>query len=96
MSANLLQNLTNSLTSLYFNDVTKLKEVLGYKLSEFRFSFFSLSNEYSTNFIMFKSLTESLNSVFNKLRGKSIISEDDFNLAMREIRMALIEADVSP
>lgn len=44
---------------------------------------------------MFKSLTESLNSVFNKLRGKSIISEDDFNLAMREIRMALIEADVS-
>ncbi|MGL9688288.1 MAG: signal recognition particle protein [Wolbachia sp.] len=44
---------------------------------------------------MFKSLTESLNSVFNKLRGKSIISEDDFSLAMREIRIALIEADVS-
>lgn len=44
---------------------------------------------------MFKSLTESLNSVFSKLRGKSIISEDDFNLAMREIRIALIEADVS-
>lgn len=44
---------------------------------------------------MFKSLTESLNSVFSKLRGKSIISEGDFNLAMREIRIALIEADVS-
>ncbi|MGL9726363.1 MAG: signal recognition particle protein [Wolbachia sp.] len=44
---------------------------------------------------MFKSLTENLNSVFNKLRGKSIISEDDFNLAVREIRIALIEADVS-
>lgn len=44
---------------------------------------------------MFKSLTESLNSVFNKLKGKSIISEDDFSLAMREIRIALIEADVS-
>lgn len=44
---------------------------------------------------MFKSLTESLNSVFSKLRGTSIISEDDFNLAMREIRIALIEADVS-
>ncbi|QKX02560.1 signal recognition particle protein [Wolbachia endosymbiont of Dirofilaria (Dirofilaria) immitis] len=44
---------------------------------------------------MFKSLTESLNSVFNRLKGKSIISEDDFNLAMREIRIALIEADVS-
>ncbi len=44
---------------------------------------------------MFKSLTENLNSVFNKLKGKSIISEDDFNLAMREVRIALIEADVS-
>ncbi|WCR57996.1 signal recognition particle protein [Wolbachia endosymbiont of Ctenocephalides felis wCfeJ] len=44
---------------------------------------------------MFKPLTESLNSVFNKLRGKSIISEDDFSFAMREIRIALIEADVS-
>lgn len=44
---------------------------------------------------MFKSLTDSLNSVFNKLRGKSLISEDDFNEAAREIRMALIEADVA-
>ncbi|WP_341808166.1 signal recognition particle protein [Wolbachia endosymbiont (group E) of Neria commutata] len=44
---------------------------------------------------MFKSLTDSLNSVFNKLKGKSVISEDDFNLAMREIRIALIEADVA-
>jgi signal recognition particle subunit SRP54 len=43
---------------------------------------------------MFKSLTDSLNSVFNKLKGKSFVSEDDFNLAMREIRIALIEADV--
>lgn len=44
---------------------------------------------------MFKSLTEGLSSVFNKLRGKSIISEDDFNEAAREIRIALIEADVA-
>ncbi|MDD9336701.1 MAG: signal recognition particle protein [Wolbachia sp.] len=44
---------------------------------------------------MFKSLTDSLNSVFNKLKGKSVISEDDFNLAIREIRIALIEADVA-
>ena len=44
---------------------------------------------------MFKSLTDSLSSVFNHLKGKSVISEDDFNLAMREIRIALIEADVA-
>lgn len=44
---------------------------------------------------MFKSLTDSLSSVFNHLKGKSFISEDDFNLAMREIRIALIEADVA-
>ncbi|MDG7056469.1 MAG: signal recognition particle protein [Wolbachia endosymbiont of Meromenopon meropis] len=44
---------------------------------------------------MFKSLTESLNFAFNKLRGKSILSEDDFSVAVREIRIALIEADVS-
>ncbi|MCV3769533.1 MAG: signal recognition particle receptor subunit alpha, partial [Wolbachia pipientis] len=44
---------------------------------------------------MFKSLTESLNFIFNKIKGKSIISEGDFDLAMREIRIALIEADVS-
>ncbi|MDN5248371.1 MAG: signal recognition particle protein [Wolbachia endosymbiont of Tyrophagus putrescentiae] len=44
---------------------------------------------------MFKSLTENLSTVFNKLKGKSFISEDDFNLAMREVRIALIEADVA-
>ncbi|UIP91450.1 cation:proton antiporter [Wolbachia pipientis] len=35
ISANLLQNLTNSLTSLYFNNVTKLKEVLSYNSVSF-------------------------------------------------------------
>ncbi|WFW29874.1 MAG: signal recognition particle protein [Wolbachia endosymbiont of Menacanthus eurysternus] len=44
---------------------------------------------------MFKLLTDGLNSVFNKLMEKSVISEDDFDFAMREIRIALIEADVS-
>lgn len=44
---------------------------------------------------MFKSLTDSLNSVFQKLRGKSILSEDDFNASVRQIRVALLEADVS-
>jgi signal recognition particle subunit SRP54 len=44
---------------------------------------------------MFKSLTDNLSAVFNKLKGKTLISEDDFSLAMREIRIALIEADVA-
>ncbi len=44
---------------------------------------------------MFKSLTDNLSAIFNKLKGKTLISEDDFNLAMREIRIALIEADVA-
>ncbi|WP_339048312.1 signal recognition particle protein [Candidatus Mesenet endosymbiont of Phosphuga atrata] len=44
---------------------------------------------------MFKSLTDNLNSVFQKLRGKSILSEDDFNASVRQIRVALLEADVS-
>ncbi|EAL58114.1 oxidoreductase, putative, partial [Wolbachia endosymbiont of Drosophila ananassae] len=35
MSANVLQNLTNSLTSLYFDNITKLKEVLGYNSVSF-------------------------------------------------------------
>ena len=32
---------------------------------------------------------------FDKLRGKGRLTEDDINLAMREIRMALLEADVN-
>uniref|UniRef100_A0A3B0JI93 Hydrogenase-4 component B n=1 Tax=Wolbachia endosymbiont of Aleurodicus dispersus TaxID=1288877 RepID=A0A3B0JI93_9RICK len=35
ISANLLQNLTNSLTNLYFNNITKLKEVLSYNSVSF-------------------------------------------------------------
>ncbi|WP_410542580.1 proton-conducting transporter membrane subunit [Wolbachia endosymbiont of Tetranychus urticae] len=35
MSANVLQNLTNSLASLYFNNITKLKEVLSYNSVSF-------------------------------------------------------------
>ena len=43
-----------------------------------------------------KDLTEKLTSaVFNKLRGKGHLSEADVKEAMREIRLALLEADVS-
>ena len=43
----------------------------------------------------FDSLSEKLNNVFKKLRGKGRLSESDIKEAMREVRLALLEADVS-
>ena len=43
----------------------------------------------------FDNLTEQLNSVFKKLRGKGRLTAADVKEAMREVRMALLEADVS-
>ena len=43
----------------------------------------------------FEGLSEKLNSIFRDLRGKGRVSEEDIKLAMREVRMALLEADVS-
>ena len=43
----------------------------------------------------FEGLTEKLSAVFKKLRGKGRLSESDVKEAMREIRLALLEADVS-
>ena len=43
----------------------------------------------------FEGLTEKLSATFKKLRGKGRISESDVKEAMREIRLALLEADVS-
>jgi len=43
----------------------------------------------------FESLSEKLNGVFKKLKGKGVLSEADVNEAMREIRLALLEADVN-
>ena len=43
----------------------------------------------------FDSLSEKLNNVFKKLRGKGRLSENDIKEAMREVRIALLEADVS-
>ena len=42
----------------------------------------------------FESLSEKLNSVFKKLRGKGRLKEADIKEAMREVRLALLEADV--
>jgi len=43
----------------------------------------------------FEGLTEKLSAAFKKLRGKGRLSEADVKQAMREIRLALLEADVS-
>lgn len=43
----------------------------------------------------FESLSEKLNAVFKKLRGKGRLHEADIKEAMREVRLALLEADVS-
>ena len=43
----------------------------------------------------FEGLTEKLSAAFKKLRGKGRITESDVKEAMREIRLALLEADVS-
>ena len=44
---------------------------------------------------MFESLTEKLESIFKKLKGKGLLKEEDVELALKEIRLALLEADVN-
>ena len=43
----------------------------------------------------FESLTDKLQNVFKKLKGKGILSEADVKLALKEVKMALLEADVN-
>ena len=43
----------------------------------------------------FEGLTSRLQNVFSKLRGKGKVSEEDVTAAMREVRLALLEADVN-
>jgi signal recognition particle subunit SRP54 len=44
---------------------------------------------------MFGTLNEKLEKIINSIRGKAIISEDDLDVTLREIRIALLEADVA-
>lgn len=44
---------------------------------------------------MFDSLSDKLGNIFSSLRGKTRLSEEDVNTAAREIRVALLEADVA-
>jgi len=44
---------------------------------------------------MFDTLTGKLETVFKKLRGRGVLKEDDVKEALREVRLALLEADVN-
>lgn len=44
---------------------------------------------------MFESLSEKLTAVFENLKRRGKLSEDDVDLAMREVKLALLEADVN-
>lgn len=44
---------------------------------------------------MFDSLTEKLESIFKKLKGRGLLKEEDVDAALKEVRLALLEADVN-
>jgi signal recognition particle subunit SRP54 len=44
---------------------------------------------------MFESLSDKLESVFKKLKGRGLLKEEDVDIAMKEVRVALLEADVN-
>jgi len=44
---------------------------------------------------MFESLSQRLGKVFDRLRGRGALSESDVDEALREVRLALLEADVA-
>ena len=45
--------------------------------------------------MVFEGLADRLQQTFKRLRGRGKLSEADVNEAMREVRMALLEADVN-
>ncbi|HQK99541.1 MAG TPA: signal recognition particle protein [Smithellaceae bacterium] len=44
---------------------------------------------------MFESLSEKLEGIFKKLKGRGVLNEENVHAALKEIRMALLEADVN-
>ena len=44
---------------------------------------------------MFKNLSERLTGIFDKLKSRGSLNESDVDTALREVRIALLEADVS-
>ncbi len=44
---------------------------------------------------MFENISDKLESIFKKLKGKGLIKEEDIDAALKEVRLALLEADVN-
>ncbi|MBI4824514.1 MAG: signal recognition particle protein [Nitrospirae bacterium] len=44
---------------------------------------------------MFEALSEKLEAIFKKLKGRGLLKEEDVETAMKEVRVALLEADVN-
>jgi len=44
---------------------------------------------------MFESISDKLDLIFRKLKGKGLIREEDIDAALKEVRLALLEADVN-
>jgi signal recognition particle subunit SRP54 len=44
---------------------------------------------------MFESLSEKLDVIFKKLKGRGLLKEEDVDAALKEVRLALLEADVN-
>ena len=44
---------------------------------------------------MFENLTEKLDNIFKKLKGRGRLDEENIGVALKDIRMALLEADVN-
>ena len=44
---------------------------------------------------MFEQLSDKLNTTFERLRGRARVSESDLEEALRDVRVALLEADVN-
>lgn len=44
---------------------------------------------------MFDNFSQKITNIFSQISGKKFITEDDLNTTLRQIRIALLEADVS-
>src|SRR5512135_3336647 len=44
---------------------------------------------------MFETISEKLDAIFKKLKGKGLLKEEDVEVALKEVRLALLEADVN-
>ena len=44
---------------------------------------------------MFSTLTEKIENIFKQLRGQAVLTEENITAALKEVRLALLEADVN-